>query len=101
MIAVALHMEPSEPRSAALAAFFRYAADAAEMNADMFHDPANLFDAAIRATVAVVNLGTLPAISATDAEQAQRMIDRHITGRCLTGADVINVLRGLAAEVTP
>ena len=89
------------PRSAALAAFFRYAADAVELNDRPDRDPAELFDAAIRTTVAAVNLGTLPAVSALDAEQAQRMIDRHITGRYLTTGDVINILRGLAAEVTP
>lgn len=99
--AVAEIQEPRERRSAPVAAFFRYIADAVELNERDGVSPAELFKAAVVGALALVNLGTLPALTALDAEQATRMIDRSLVGRGVTARDIINTLRALADEVSP
>ncbi len=93
--------EPHERASAAVAAFLRYTADTAELNALHIDDPADLFAAAVSASVAVVNLGTLPPMTAVDAEQVTRMVDRHLVGHAVTASDIVATLRALADEVSP
>jgi hypothetical protein len=94
-------IDARERTSAAVAAFFRYAAATAELSAPHFDDPAELFAAAVSATVAVVNLGTLPPMTAADAEQVNRMADRYLVGRGVTAREMIATLRALADEASP
>lgn len=96
-----LSVVPRERTSAALAAFFSYAARTIEMNARDDVPPGILFGDAVIAACAVVNLGTLPMLDAADCDQMERMLERHLYGRGVTTLDVINILDGLAAEVTP
>lgn len=93
--------EPRERASAAVAAFFRYVADVVERNECDDESPAGLFNAAVVAAIAIINLGRLPPMTASDAEQVTRMIDRYLVGRGVTTLDIINTLRALADEVSP
>jgi hypothetical protein len=91
----------SEPPSVVLAAFFDHAARAADANERRIVDPISLFETTIADAVAAVNGGRLPPLSALDAEQATRMIERTITGRCSTVRDVARLLHAIAEEVSP
>lgn len=98
--AIVVPNAPRERTSVALAAFFDYVAHVVEMN-DERPDPVRLFGEAVHAACAVVNLGALPMPSADDCDAIRRMFERHLYGRGVTTRDIVNILRGLSAEVTP
>lgn len=85
------------PPSPALAVFFRYAADVAEENASAV-PLGDLLQAALDGASAVVRLGTLPAVTASEEEQARAMIDRAFRDVDVTARDIVVALRALAVE---